>query len=110
MHPSGLGPLLLSHQIARSLAMRCVTRLCRTHRTTLIAVIALQDLQRILTRSLDLLYSGTTNSSGLQVDCDFLLVIKTMETQLLAWHHEWLNIRTLGLGPHSLLFFSIWCA
>ncbi|KAI0665240.1 fungal-specific transcription factor domain-containing protein [Cubamyces menziesii] len=55
------------------------------------------DLQRILTRSLDLLYSGTTNSSGLQVDCDFLLVIKTMETQLLAWHHEWLNIRTLGL-------------
>lgn len=55
-----------------------------------------QDLQRILTRSLDLLYSGTTNSSGLQVDCDFLLVIKTMETQLLAWHHEWLNLRQLS--------------
>ncbi|TBU50302.1 fungal-specific transcription factor domain-containing protein [Dichomitus squalens] len=50
------------------------------------------DLQRILTRSLDLLYSGTANSSGLQTDCDFLLVIKTMETQLLAWHHEWVTL------------------
>ncbi|KAI1794724.1 fungal-specific transcription factor domain-containing protein [Ganoderma leucocontextum] len=54
------------------------------------------DLQRILTRSLDLLYSGTTNSSGLQIDCDFLLVIKTMETQLLAWHHEWVNVRQIA--------------
>ena len=53
-----------------------------------------------MTRSLDLLYSGTTNSSGLQVDCDFLLVIKTMETQLLAWHHEWLNLRhAVGKWP-----------
>ncbi|KAI0780530.1 fungal-specific transcription factor domain-containing protein [Trametes elegans] len=59
------------------------------------------DLQRILTRSLDLLYSGTTNSSGLQVDCDFLLVIKTMETQLLAWHHEWLTVRSVGLAGEN---------
>ena len=64
-----------------------------------------QDLQRILTRSLDLLYSGTTNSSGLQVDCDFLLVIKTMETQLLAWHHEWLNLRhAVGKWPDDCPF------
>ncbi len=63
----------------------------------------MQDLQRILTRSLDLLYSGTTNSSGLQVDCDFLLVIKTMETQLLAWHHEWLNLRNVsGESPRAI--------
>ncbi|TFK90305.1 hypothetical protein K466DRAFT_574338 [Polyporus arcularius HHB13444] len=62
------------------------------------ALAAYADLQRILTRSLDLLYSGTTNSSGLQVDCDFLLVIKTMETQLLAWHHEWLNLRNVSAG------------
>ena len=56
-----------------------------------------------MTRSLDLLYSGTTNSSGLQVDCDFLLVIKTMETQLLAWHHEWLGVRHItGTGPGSI--------
>ncbi|KAI0748453.1 fungal-specific transcription factor domain-containing protein [Daedaleopsis nitida] len=59
------------------------------------------DLQRILTRSLDLLYSGTTNSSGLQIDCDFLLVIKTMETQLLAWHHEWLNVRASHVTGES---------
>ncbi|CDO73651.1 hypothetical protein BN946_scf185014.g121 [Trametes cinnabarina] len=59
------------------------------------------DLQRILTRSLDLLYSGTTNSSGLQVDCDFLLVIKTMETQLLAWHHEWVTVRHVGVAEES---------
>lgn len=63
---------------------------------TLTVYRVMQDLQRILTRSLDLLYSGTTNSSGLQVDCDFLLVIKTMETQLLAWHHEWLNLRHIS--------------
>ncbi|OBZ65745.1 Protein priB [Grifola frondosa] len=61
-----------------------------------ISLAAYADLQRILTRSLDLLYSGTNNSSGLQVDCDFLLVIKTMETQLLAWQHEWMNIRRVG--------------
>ncbi|RPD66529.1 hypothetical protein L226DRAFT_454613 [Lentinus tigrinus ALCF2SS1-7] len=65
---------------------------------------AYADLQRILTRSLDLLYSGTANSSGLQVDCDFLLVIKTMETQLLAWHHEWLNLRQLTGKSPFLLF------
>ncbi|KAH9852724.1 fungal-specific transcription factor domain-containing protein [Lenzites betulinus] len=59
------------------------------------------DLQRILTRSLDLLYSGTTNSSGLQVECDFLLVIKTMETQLLAWHHEWVHVRKAGLAEND---------
>lgn len=59
---------------------------------------ALVDLQRILTRSLDLLYSGNTTSSGLQVDCDYLLVIKTMETQLLAWQHEWLKIRKVHLA------------
>lgn len=50
-----------------------------------------QDLQRILTRSLDLLYSGTTSPSGLQMDSDYLLVITTMETQILAWQHEWSN-------------------
>lgn len=55
-----------------------------------------QDLQRILTRSLDLLYSGTSTASGLQLDSDYLLVITTMETQILAWQHEWVNIRKVG--------------
>ncbi|TFK72762.1 hypothetical protein BDN72DRAFT_894569 [Pluteus cervinus] len=47
------------------------------------------ELQRILSRSLDVLYSGTDTASGLQVHCDFLLVIKTFETQLLAWRQQW---------------------
>ncbi|KZT70077.1 hypothetical protein DAEQUDRAFT_810822 [Daedalea quercina L-15889] len=62
---------------------------------------AMVDLQRILTRSLDLLYSGSSSSSGLQEDCDYLLVIKTMETQLLAWQHEWLRIRKIDQGEKT---------
>ncbi|GJE87047.1 Zn(II)2Cys6 transcription factor [Phanerochaete sordida] len=56
-----------------------------------VAIAAYADLQRILTRSLDLLYSGTNSPSGLQMDSDYLLVITTMETQILAWQHEWTN-------------------
>ncbi|EPS94764.1 hypothetical protein FOMPIDRAFT_1038716 [Fomitopsis schrenkii] len=62
---------------------------------------AMVDLQRIVTRSLDLLYSGTSSTSGLQDDCDYLLVIKTMETQLLAWQHEWLRIRKIDQGEKT---------
>ena|ERR1700761_7663 len=52
-----------------------------------------QDLQRIMSRSLDFLYSGTSSVSGLQIDCDYLVVTKTIETQLLAWRNEWQNFR-----------------
>ncbi|KAL4244821.1 Protease transcriptional activator prtT [Abortiporus biennis] len=61
-----------------------------------VSLAAYADLQRILTRSLDLLYSGTNSVSGLQLDSDYLLVITTMETQILAWQHEWTNIRHIG--------------
>lgn len=54
-----------------------------------------QELQRIVSRSLDLLYSGTNTPSGLQTDCDYLLVIKTFEQQIAAWLHEWTNARTV---------------
>ncbi|KIJ24429.1 hypothetical protein M422DRAFT_62342 [Sphaerobolus stellatus SS14] len=47
------------------------------------------ELQRILSRSLDFLYSGTSSPSGLQIDCDYLLVTKSIETQIRAWSHEW---------------------
>ncbi|KAF9227599.1 hypothetical protein BS17DRAFT_856106 [Gyrodon lividus] len=47
------------------------------------------ELQRIVSRSLDFLYSGTNTPSGLQTDCDYLLVIKTIEQQMVAWQHEW---------------------
>lgn len=52
-----------------------------------------QELQRIVSRSLDLLYSGINTPSGLQTDCDYLLVIKTFEQQIVAWLHEWTNAR-----------------
>jgi len=47
------------------------------------------EFQRILSRSLDFLYSGTTSVSGLQVDCDYLVVTRTIETQLQSWHGDW---------------------
>ncbi|KDQ10538.1 hypothetical protein BOTBODRAFT_178020 [Botryobasidium botryosum FD-172 SS1] len=47
------------------------------------------EMQRLLSRSLDFLYSGTSTASGLQTDCDYMLVIKTIETQLEAWQTEW---------------------
>ncbi|KAF8643779.1 hypothetical protein AX16_008798 [Volvariella volvacea WC 439] len=58
-----------------------------------ISLAAYVGLQRILSRSLDFLYSGTDAASGLQTQCDFLLVIKTFETQVLAWHQEWITQR-----------------
>ncbi|KAI6109599.1 fungal-specific transcription factor domain-containing protein [Pisolithus sp. B1] len=51
------------------------------------------ELQRIVSRSLDFLYSGTNTPSGLQTDCDYLLIIKTIETQICAWQHEWTGFR-----------------
>ncbi|KAK7038187.1 fungal-specific transcription factor domain-containing protein [Favolaschia claudopus] len=50
------------------------------------------DLQRIIARSLDVLYSGTDTPSGLIQNCDYLLVIKTFETQVLAWQQHWNSI------------------
>ncbi|KZV88288.1 hypothetical protein EXIGLDRAFT_619562 [Exidia glandulosa HHB12029] len=51
------------------------------------------ELQRVLSRSLDVLYAGTNSVSGLQTDCDYLLVIKTIEAQFMAWQQEWYEKR-----------------
>ncbi|KAJ7355918.1 fungal-specific transcription factor domain-containing protein [Mycena albidolilacea] len=56
------------------------------------ALAAYVDLQRIISRSLDVLYSGTDTPSGLIQNCDYLLVIKTFETQVLAWRQHWNGI------------------
>ncbi|GJJ12364.1 hypothetical protein Clacol_006605 [Clathrus columnatus] len=53
-----------------------------------IALCSYVELQRILSRSLDFLYSGTSTASGLQTDCDYLLVTKTIETQIMSWNAE----------------------
>ncbi|KAG9051178.1 hypothetical protein FS837_011293 [Tulasnella sp. UAMH 9824] len=54
-----------------------------------VGLAAYVDYQRTLSRALDFLYSGTSAPSGLQIDCDFLMVIKTFETQLASWGEEW---------------------
>ncbi|KAF8891374.1 fungal-specific transcription factor domain-containing protein [Infundibulicybe gibba] len=58
-------------------------------------------LQRILSRSLDILYSGTDTASGLQVNCDYLLIIKTFEAQIEAWKSElsWDQVNNIGESP-----------
>ncbi|KAJ7772989.1 fungal-specific transcription factor domain-containing protein [Mycena maculata] len=56
------------------------------------------DLQRIISRSLDLLYSGTDSASGLLQNCDYLLVIKTFETQVLALQQHWNSVTAAGRG------------
>ncbi|KAG9015703.1 hypothetical protein FRB90_004396 [Tulasnella sp. 427] len=54
-----------------------------------VGLAAYVDYQRTLSRALDFLYSGTSTPSGLQIDCDYLMVIKTFETQLSGWGEEW---------------------
>ncbi|GLB34598.1 putative fungal specific transcription factor [Lyophyllum shimeji] len=51
------------------------------------------ELQRVLSRCLDFLYSGTDTPSGLQAHCDYMLVIKTFEAQLLGWRQQWIANR-----------------
>ncbi|KAF9479273.1 hypothetical protein BDN70DRAFT_807308 [Pholiota conissans] len=58
---------------------------------------AYAELQRTLSRSLEFLYSGTDTASGLQTNCDYLLIIKTFETQILAWKHQWIDQRSWDL-------------
>lgn len=50
---------------------------------------AYSDLQRIVSRSLDFLYSNTDSASGLQTSCDYFLIIKTFESQVLASAKRW---------------------
>ncbi|KAG6908580.1 hypothetical protein DXG01_004066 [Tephrocybe rancida] len=50
----------------------------------------MQELQRVLSRCLDFLYAGTDTPSGLQVHCDYMLVIKAFEAQLTTWKDRWI--------------------
>ena len=51
----------------------------------------LQELQRVMSRCLDFLYSGTDTSSGLQTHTDYMLVIKTFEAQVDGWRDQWIR-------------------
>ncbi|KAF8635502.1 hypothetical protein AX17_003892 [Amanita inopinata Kibby_2008] len=66
-----------------------------------VSLAAYVELQRILSRSLDFLYSATDSPSGLQVNCDYLLIVKTFETQILAWRQHWLQLRSWENEPSS---------
>ncbi|EKM82370.1 hypothetical protein AGABI1DRAFT_52492 [Agaricus bisporus var. burnettii JB137-S8] len=59
-----------------------------------LSVCAYAQLQRILSRSLDFLYSGTDSSSGLQTHCDYLLIIKSFEAQLTTFKETWYSSST----------------
>jgi hypothetical protein len=48
-----------------------------------------QELQRITSRSLDLLYSGTTTASGLQTTVDYLQIIRAIESQIESWLNQY---------------------
>jgi len=50
--------------------------------------VAYVELHRIISRTLDLLYSETNSPSGLLVDVDYLLVIKTFERQIETWYEQ----------------------
>ncbi|KZT36639.1 hypothetical protein SISSUDRAFT_1071465 [Sistotremastrum suecicum HHB10207 ss-3] len=50
---------------------------------------AYAELQMIIARSLELLYSGTDTPSGLQADCNYLLVTKSLESQLMVLRDQW---------------------
>ncbi|KAG6816697.1 hypothetical protein H0H87_003785 [Tephrocybe sp. NHM501043] len=54
---------------------------------------AYSELQRVMSRCLDFLYAGTDTPSGLQVHCDYMLVIKSFEAQLLTWKDRWIISR-----------------
>jgi hypothetical protein len=54
----------------------------------LLLLTPLEELQRIISRTLDLLYSETDSPSGLLVDVDYLLVIKTFERQIQTWYEQ----------------------
>lgn len=66
-----------------------------------VSLVGYLELQRILSRSLDFLYSGTDSPSGLQINCDYLLIIKTFETQVLAWRQQWVTERFANGGDGS---------
>ncbi|KAG8905358.1 hypothetical protein FRB99_000186 [Tulasnella sp. 403] len=54
-----------------------------------VGLAAYVEYQRTLSRSLDFLYSGVQAPSGLQTDCDYMLIIKTVESQLSGWIELW---------------------
>jgi hypothetical protein len=49
------------------------------------------NLQQIMSRALDTLYSSTTTASGLMIQCDYPLVLRSVQEQLDLWVSEWIS-------------------
>jgi hypothetical protein len=60
-----------------------------------------QELQRIISRCLDLLYSGLDSPSGLLENCDYLLIIKTFEPQIIASRQHWTNLADAAIRANE---------
>ncbi|KIK62893.1 hypothetical protein GYMLUDRAFT_41756 [Collybiopsis luxurians FD-317 M1] len=62
------------------------------------SIAAYAELQRILSRGLDFFYSKTDSVSGLQTSVDYLLVVKTFESQITESSMRWMREEsTLGI-------------
>ncbi|KAF9077228.1 fungal-specific transcription factor domain-containing protein [Rhodocollybia butyracea] len=57
------------------------------------------ELQRILSRSLDFLYSRTDTAAGIQTSIDYMMVIKTFESQIVDLTTRWNQIAALAQPP-----------
>ncbi|KAL1743695.1 fungal-specific transcription factor domain-containing protein [Schizophyllum fasciatum] len=80
--------------------VRNVTSWCRTPIANVGdgALAGYAELQRLMSRSLDFLYSATDSRSGLHTDIDYMLVIRSFEAQLTAWKEQWIVVPP---GPPS---------
>ncbi|KAI0034048.1 fungal-specific transcription factor domain-containing protein [Vararia minispora EC-137] len=54
-------------------------------------IAAYVELQRIMSRSLELLSSDTRSASGLQMDIDYMVVLRTFERQIETWYQHVVN-------------------
>ncbi|KAK0463601.1 fungal-specific transcription factor domain-containing protein [Desarmillaria tabescens] len=54
------------------------------------ALAAYAELQAILSRSLDFLYSNTESGNGLHTTLDYLLIIRTFEDQIFTFRRKWI--------------------
>ncbi|KZV65923.1 hypothetical protein PENSPDRAFT_586074 [Peniophora sp. CONT] len=55
------------------------------------SVAAYVELQRIMSRSLELLSSDTRPSSGVLMDIDYMIVLRTFERQIESWYQHVIN-------------------
>ncbi|SJL12170.1 uncharacterized protein ARMOST_15591 [Armillaria ostoyae] len=55
-----------------------------------VALAAYAELQTILSRSLDFLYSNTESGNGLHTTLDYLLIVRTFEDQIFTSRRKWI--------------------